>query len=170
MEFADQGDYLKVDNFIVQLLDKFAGMIGQASHTSTSHPPQSVGPVPSSSRLPHRPAPALCVVGSKQLTAVHIYTHGDQLIGAFIGAAVIQRNVISVPSPRRLTRGRVLRPPAHHVRYWEAAVLSPAIGAIMVYIIKVEPAGMRFINHSVFSSGLTPPLPSSIQANTAPGH
>ncbi len=170
MEFADQGDYLQVDNFIVQLLDKFTGMIGQRIHTSTSHPPQSVGPVPSSRSLPHRPAPALCVVGSKQLTARHIYTHGDQLIGAFIGAAVYTRNVISVPSPRRLTRGRVLSPPAHHVRYWEAAVLSPAIGRFMVYIIKVEPTGMRFINHICFSSGLTPPLPSSIQANTASGH
>ncbi len=153
----------------MQLLDKFAGMIGQRIAHIHSHPPQSVGPVPSSRSLTTSSAPALCVVGSKQLTARPYIHDGDQLIGAFIGAAVYTAQCNSVPSPRRLTRGRVLSPASASVRYWEAAVLSPAIGRYHGVLIKVEPAGMRFINHICIFQRLTPPLPSSIQANTASG-
>ncbi len=144
-------------------------MIGQRIAHINQPPPQSVGPVPSSRSLTTSSSAALCVVGSKQLTA-RPYIHAwDQLIGAFIGAAVYTAQCNQRPSPRRLTRGRVLSPASASRSYWEAAVLSPAIGRYHGVHNKVEPAGMRFINHICIFQRFKPPLPSSIQANTASG-
>ncbi|MNT54961.1 hypothetical protein D3C72_1921610 [compost metagenome] len=90
----------EIDNFIVQLFDKFTGVIRQRI-AGIDQPRTAVD----------RPGPLFQIVdhiiqrqhfalpGGDNQTFIHIKTHGDQLIRALVGAAIdaAQRNQRALP-------------------------------------------------------------------------
>lgn len=151
----------QVDNAIVQLFDKLAGMIGQRIaylHQPAAAVRRAITFLQVAQHIVQRQHFALTSGDDQPL--IHIQAHRHQLVGPLIGTAVdtAQGDQRPVTDPRHPRPGALPRQGIAYVIGQQRGGRQP-VGAVAMGIVEMQPARLFFVDNIVIGERLNAPLP-----------